>query len=77
MASAWTVSSSQDFGVEQYFWADDFWAVVPSPMTIIEDGTTASCFENSSMFKINISSNKWAEIFSCKEFPLDIEEVVC
>ncbi len=26
------VSSSQDFGVEQFFLADDFWADDPSPL---------------------------------------------
>ncbi len=31
LASARTVSSNQDFGVEQFFWADEFWAVDPSP----------------------------------------------
>ncbi len=31
LSSAWTVSSSQDFGVEQIFRADEFWADDPSP----------------------------------------------
>jgi hypothetical protein len=32
LASARTVSSSQDFGVEQFFRADEFRAVDPSPV---------------------------------------------
>ena len=31
LTSARTVSSSRDFGVEQFFWADEFRAVDPSP----------------------------------------------
>jgi hypothetical protein len=26
------VLSNQDFGVKQFFWADDFWAVDPFPL---------------------------------------------
>ena len=31
LLSAWQVFSNQDFGVEQFFWADDFRADEPSP----------------------------------------------
>ncbi len=39
LSSARTLSSSRDFGVEQLFRADEFWADDPSPLRLVNNST--------------------------------------
>jgi hypothetical protein len=43
LTSARTVLSSQDFGVEQFFRADEFWAVDPSPKLSLKNSLPKNC----------------------------------